>query len=107
MYASGRETLRLAAARTRPGRSRRFWRGLLGLAAATGLGCSLALAAGSGAGAGEYASVVVAPGDTVWTIAAQRYPASDTRARVAAILRANHLSEARIQPGEALLVPSR
>ena len=52
------------------------------------------------------ATVVVQPGDTLWTIAAARYPADDTRARVDEIERLNNLSSPVIAVGETLRLPA-
>jgi nucleoid-associated protein YgaU len=47
-------------------------------------------------------------GQTVWSIAQARYPEDDTRARVADIVRLNHLGGAQdIYPGQDLLVPAQ
>jgi len=49
----------------------------------------------------------VAPGDTLWSIAAEHYPPSeDPRVAVEAIKKANGLGEYRIHPGESLELPS-
>lgn len=50
-------------------------------------------------------SVVVQPGDSLWTIAAAQYPEDDVRAQVDAIESANHLSSAQLSPGEELVLP--
>ena len=56
---------------------------------------------------GEAAStVVVQPGDTLWTIAAERYPGDDTRARIDEIERMNNLSSPVIVVGETLRLPA-
>jgi LysM repeat protein len=60
-----------------------------------------------GADRGEPPMVVVRSGDTVWNIAAQRYPGDDVREVVQEILQLNRLSSPIIQPGEALTLPSR
>ena len=52
------------------------------------------------------ATVVVQPGDTLWSIAAEHYPSADIRARVEAIERANGLHSPVIQIGETLRLPS-
>src|ERR1700680_1219374 len=52
-------------------------------------------------------TVVVHPGQTVWSIAADRYPDDDTRARVAEILQLNRLGGQPVQAGERLSVPAR
>ena len=49
---------------------------------------------------------VVRPGDTLWTIAAQRYSDTDIRDKVGEIERANKLSSPLIVPGEDLLIPA-
>jgi nucleoid-associated protein YgaU len=55
---------------------------------------------------GAYEVVTVRPGDTLWAIAAVRYPNADTREKVEEIERANGLSDPSIQPGQNLRVPS-
>lgn len=50
-------------------------------------------------------TVTVAPGQTLWSIAAQRYPAADTRAKVIEIERLNGLGGPDLQVGEQLKVP--
>jgi hypothetical protein len=52
------------------------------------------------------ARVVVQPGETLWSIAAARYPADDTRERVDAIERLNGLSSPGIEVGEVLQLPA-
>jgi LysM repeat protein len=52
------------------------------------------------------ATVVVQPGDTLWTIAAERYPGDDTRARIDEIERLNDLSSPVIVVGETLRLPA-
>ena len=49
-------------------------------------------------------AVVVAPGDTVWSIAANHY-AGDPRQHVEAILAANHLRSPLLTPGQTLQMP--
>jgi nucleoid-associated protein YgaU len=51
-------------------------------------------------------TVVVQPGDSLWAIAAARYPGADTRERVDAIERLNGLSSPVIVAGETLQLPS-
>ncbi|WP_409331439.1 LysM peptidoglycan-binding domain-containing protein [Trujillonella humicola] len=71
---------------------------LLVLSAVLGSGSGLELAGGS--------SVVVAPGDTVWSIAAAvADPGEDVRAVVDAIERLNDLEGAVVVPGQVLEVP--
>jgi LysM repeat protein len=59
-----------------------------------------------GADARPDGTVVVQPGDTLWTIAAQHYPADDVRARVLDIELANGLSSPLIVAGETLRLPA-
>ena len=51
-------------------------------------------------------TVVVQPGDSLWSIAAARYPGADTRERVDAIERLNGLSNPVIAAGETLQLPT-
>lgn len=53
----------------------------------------------------EYQTVVVQPGDTLWSIAAAHYPAADPRERVEAIEALNGLSGPQIMAGETLELP--
>ena len=53
----------------------------------------------------EYQTVVVQPGDTLWSIAAAEYPAADPRERVGAIEALNGLSGPQILVGEKLELP--
>ena len=57
-------------------------------------------------GGGPAATMVVEPGDTLWTIAAARYPADDTRMRVGEIEQLNNLSSPVISVGETLRLPA-
>jgi hypothetical protein len=52
-------------------------------------------------------SIVVQPGQTVWSIAAGRYPDDDTRSRVGEIIQLNNLGDQPIFAGEHLKVPAR
>jgi LysM repeat protein len=49
-------------------------------------------------------TVVVAPGDTVWSIATSHY-GGDPRPHVEAILQVNHLSSPLLTPGQSLMIP--
>ncbi len=102
MYAAG-----LASRPHTPLRSdralRRLYRGALVLVAA--LAVMLALSRGA-QGGGVGTTVVVQPGDTLWSIAAERYPGDDTRARVDQIEQLNHLSSPVIEAGETLHLPA-
>jgi nucleoid-associated protein YgaU len=69
---------------------------------------SLGLAKVAEGGAeGALGTVTVQPGDTLWAIAADRYPNSDVRAKIWQIEQVNHLTGQALQPGETLRVPSR
>jgi LysM repeat protein len=80
---------------------RRGWGRIVLLAAALVI-ASARLAYGSGPLPLE--TVVVTPGDTVWSIAASHY-AGDPRPHVEAILLANHLSSPVLTPGQTLRIP--
>ncbi len=66
---------------------------------------SLAVVAHGGT-APTYSTVVVQPGDTLWSIAAERYPSDDVRARVQDIEVANQLQSPAIKVGETLRLPT-
>jgi len=95
-------------ARRRP---RSAWPGRLrnaGLVAGAVLAMSFGLAQAAWGGAtGGFESVTVQPGDTLWSIASDRYPGSDVRERIWEIQQANHLDSADLSPGEVLKVPTR
>ena len=57
-----------------------------------------------GSSPARYDRVVVAPGDTLWGIAAEHY-GGDPRARVDQIMRVNHLASPTLVPGQTLRVP--
>jgi hypothetical protein len=98
----------LAAPLSVPRRSpRRLRRSLLLGAAVAVTSCLAMTGVAQGADRGEPPMVVVRSGDTVWNIAAQRYPGDDVREVVQEILQLNRLSSPIIQPGEALTLPSR
>ena len=63
---------------------------------------------GAGAGSAPTAAVtvVVRPGDTVWSIASRHAGGEDIRTEVAQILSRNGLPRRSIQPGETLVVPA-
>lgn len=54
-----------------------------------------------------YPTIVVQPGDTLWTIAGRVAPGRDPRAVIHQIREINGLSSASIQPGQRLAVPPR
>ena len=61
--------------------------------------------AAHGGASGSYRTVVVEPGDTLWSIAARQYPGDDVRERVQDIEAANGLSGPQIEAGETLRLP--
>jgi hypothetical protein len=59
-----------------------------------------------GGSAGGSQTVRVGPGDSVWSIATDRYGDSgDLRSRVDQILSANHIQGGVVVPGQTLLLP--
>jgi nucleoid-associated protein YgaU len=54
----------------------------------------------------RYTTLVVQPGDTLWSIATEHYPGDDVRARVQDIEDSNGLSGPTIQVGQSLKLPS-
>ena len=76
---------------------------VLGAVAAANLALALVVHGGTPA---VYTDVVVQPGDTLWSIAAERYPSDDVRARVQDIEIANQLSSPAIEVGETLRLPA-
>jgi LysM repeat protein len=75
---------------------------VVGTVALTALGMAVAA---QGAGRPHYTTVVVEPGDTLWSIAAQRYPGDDVRERVQDIEQVNGLQGPQIQVGQSLKLP--
>jgi LysM repeat protein len=57
--------------------------------------------------AGPAPTVVVKPGDTLWTIAARYAPGGDPFAAIDEIRRLNGLPDYTIQPGQRLVLPRR
>jgi LysM repeat protein len=93
----------------RPLRSARRIRSIGRLAAVMLLALSVSLGlavVAHGGTAAQDATVVVRPGDSLWSIAAQRYPSDDVRARVDDIERANGLMSPVIEAGEILKLPT-
>ncbi len=81
---------------------RHVYRWALVLVAALAVMVALARVAHGGDATG---TVVVQPGDTLWAIAAERYPGDDTRSRVDQIERLNGLQSPMIVAGETLRLP--
>ena len=65
----------------------------------------LGLAAGVHGDTRPATTVVVQPGDTLWSIAAERYPSDDVRIRVQDIEEANGLRGPQIEVGQTLRLP--
>ena len=59
-----------------------------------------------GAPAGSFATVTVAPGDSLWTIAEDVAPDRDPRDVVDAIVRLNALESVTVQAGQSLAIPA-
>ena len=76
------------------------------LAAAFLILVSLLLAKVAVGGTAGVQSVVVQPGDTLWSIAVAHYPDADPRERVDAIERQNGLNGPQITAGESLQLPA-
>lgn len=92
-----------ASAGARPGRTARA----AGLAAVIVVILSLLLARGvQGRVDTGYETVVVRPGDTLWSIAETRYPSQDPRVKLEQIEQINHLAGPMLQPGQQLRVPA-
>jgi len=68
--------------------------------------CAACARAAWGSTPAAYDTVTVRPGDSVWTIAAQRYPGADTRDKVGEIMSANGLHDPTLFPGRQLRVPA-
>jgi LysM repeat protein len=93
----------------RPLRSARRIRPIGRLAAVMLLALSVSLGlavVAHGGTASQDPTVVVQPGDSLWSIAAQRYPSDDVRARVDDIEQANGLKGPVIEAGEILKLPT-
>jgi nucleoid-associated protein YgaU len=87
-------------------RQRPIGRALLGAASAACIGWALVGGVGATAAPTAAVTVVVRPGDTVWSIAESHSGGGDVRDEVAQILSANHLNSPVIQVGETLVIPS-
>lgn len=59
-----------------------------------------------GAPEGTFSAVVVAPGDSLWSIAERVAPGADPRDVVDAIVRLNALDGAGLQAGQSLAIPT-
>ena len=103
MYAAG-YTIRPNRSSRKPLSWRHSGRWALVLVLLVGASCGLARVA-LGDTRGD-SIVVVAPGDTLWSIAAARYPSDDVRVRVDEIERLNGLHSPLIEVGETLRLPA-
>ena len=103
MYATGYSVHPLRSSRRAPLRHLGRWALVMVAVACASVGLSkVAL----GDTPPVIATVVVEPGDTLWGIAAARYPEDDVRARVDEIERLNGLRSPRIEVGETLRLPA-
>lgn len=75
---------------------------VLGAVAAGNLALAVVVHGGTRA---VYTEVVVQPGESLWGIASEHYPADDVRVRVDEIERLNGLHSARIEAGQTLRLP--
>lgn len=108
MYGTATDMAPLRSRRPRRASRGLLRRGIVGtafLAVLVGVGFAHAVQGSAPTG---YEVVRVAPGDTLWDLAARRYPNADVRQKVDEIERANGLDEAGavIHPGDTLRVPS-
>lgn len=93
---------------TRKGRLARF---LMVLSLTVVFGAGFAMKAGAGASVApsvgaSFVTVVVAPGESLWSIASDEAAGGDVRDMVDAIMNANSLSSANLQAGQVLRVPA-
>jgi nucleoid-associated protein YgaU len=103
MYAAGYSIRPLRASRQAPLRHLGRWALVLLAVACVSVGLSkVAL----GDAPPVIATMVVEPGDTLWGIAAARYPSDDVRVRVDEIERLNGLHSPKIEVGETLRLPA-
>ena len=79
---------------------------LAAVAAVLCFGLGFALAARGGTVPPAYTTVVVQPGDTLWSIASEHYPDDDVRVRIQDIEAANGLDGPTIREGQTLKLPS-
>jgi LysM domain-containing protein len=102
MYAAGYGIRPLRSTRRAGARQVGRAAAVLGLVAGVSLGLAVVAQGGT---APVVTTLVVQPGDTIWSIAATHYPSDDIRARVDDIERANGLNGPRIEAGETLRLP--
>jgi nucleoid-associated protein YgaU len=102
MYATGYSIRPLRSRREAPLRHLGRWSLILLAVAALALGLSKVVL---GDTPPVISTVVVQPGDTLWGIAAARYPGDDVRVRIDEIEHLNGLHSPRIDVGEVLQLP--
>jgi nucleoid-associated protein YgaU len=103
MYAAGYSIRPLRSSRQAPLRHLGRWALVIVAAACVSVGLSkVAL----GDGPTVHHAVVIQPGDTLWDIAAARYPGDDVRVRVDEIERLNGLHSPEIEVGDTLQLPA-
>jgi nucleoid-associated protein YgaU len=102
MYAAGHGIKPWRAPRAGGHRAARRVIVVAGAAVAISLGLAVAAHGGS---APAYTTVVVQPGETLWGIAAEHYPADDVRIRVQDIEQTNGLHGPTIEVGHTLRLP--
>ena len=103
MYAAGYGIEPWRATRSGGSRLVRRMAVVLGTVVIASLGLAVAAHGGTEP---SYRTVVVQPGDTLWSIATEHYPADDVRARVDDIEQANGLRGPAIQVGQTLRLPA-
>ena len=101
MYAAGFGIKPWRAARA--GGALRLRRAALALGAVLLVG--IALASAVHGDTRPATTIVVQPGDTVWSIASEHYPGDDVRLRVQDIEEANGLHGPRLEVGQSLKLP--
>jgi nucleoid-associated protein YgaU len=101
MYAAGYGIKPWRATRAGGALHLRRWAVAGGAAALAGL----LLAAAAHGDTRPATRVAVQPGDTLWSIAAEHYPADDVRVRVQDIEAANGLRGPQIEAGQTLKLP--
>jgi nucleoid-associated protein YgaU len=103
MYAAGYGIKKLRATRTGGYSGARRALAVLVVVIVASLGLALVAQGGT---APAYTEVVVQPGDTLWSIATERYPSDDVRVRVEDIERLNGLQSPLIEVGQTLRLPT-
>ena len=105
MYAATIDYGRTLRRRPEPPSRRRFRKAAIGAGSFVLMAIVLAQTA-HGSTPGGVETVTVSPGQTLWGIAAERYPTADTRDKVIEIERLNALAGPGLRVGETLKVPA-